>query len=42
MIVTCLFIESSVIVPLIKDDAEAGVFESRDLIADLLEQPEVS
>ena len=42
MIVTCLFIESSGILPLIKEGVAAGVSESRDLIAELLKQPEVS
>ena len=38
---TCLCIESSVI-PSLTGNAVSDVFESRDLIADFLEQPEVS
>ena len=42
MILRCLFTESSIILPTTGNDAAPGESESRDLIADLLEQPEVS
>ena len=42
MILRCLFVESSIILSLPENDTATGEPESRDLIADLLEQPEVS
>jgi hypothetical protein len=42
MILRCLFTESSIILPTTGYDAAPGESESRDLIAELLEQPEVS
>ena len=42
MLLIFLFIESSVRLSLTGNDAAPGAPESRDLIADLLEQPEVS
>ena len=42
MILRCLFTESSIILPTTGNYAAPGESESRELIAELFEQPEVS